>query len=61
MGNRKRLLTGSRQTGKQKPESGSDGNRNLKIGENGPGMDRRAWNDATGLGRHLFQRINAWT
>ena len=39
MGNRKRLLTGSEQTGKQKLESGSGGNRNLKIGGN-PGTGR---------------------
>ena len=39
MGNRKRSLIGSRKIGKLKPERGSDGNRNLKIG----GYLRSGW------------------
>ena len=45
MGNLKRLLTGSGQTGKQKPESGSGGNWILKIWQepkNRLGLERRA-------------------
>ena len=46
MCNWKRFLTGSEQTGKQKPERGSGRNRNLKIGGNS-GMDR-VWIDEPG-------------
>ena len=46
MGNRKRLLTGSGQIGKQKLESGSGGNWNLKIGGN-PGTGQ-VWIDGPG-------------
>ena len=64
MGNRMKFLTGSRQTSKQKIGKGFW--RELKLenkreSRNGPGMSRRARNDATGLGRRLFQRINART
>ena len=49
MGNRKRLLTGFEQTGKQKSESGFDGNWILKIWrepKNRPSLERRAQTSA---------------
>ena len=61
MGTRKRLLTGSGQTGKQKRENGSGRNRILKMWQelrNRLGLGTTGLNRHTGPGWRRFQRIN---